>query len=206
MSTATTALRSFAGAPFDPDTYRSLASLLVSFPLAVAYFTVLTVGVSLTLGLSITLLGPVALLGTLLVGAGLAWADAKLTAGLLGTEIDPAFPDTDAGAIAFCKALVLTRAGWAGLVYLGWRAAAGIAGFVAVATGFSLATSLLVAPAVYDSPVVFYRPAAFAPATLPEAALFALVGVVVAYVTLGAVNLFGLLSAGVAEALVGTEN
>lgn len=205
MSTATTTLRSFVGAPFDPDTYRSLASLLVSFPLAVAYLTVLTVGVSLTLGLSVTLLGPLALLATLLTGAGLAWADAKLTAGLLGTDIDPAFPDTDEGAVAFCKALVLTRAGWAGLVYLGWRALAGIAGFVAVTTGFSLAASLLVAPAVYDDPAVFYRPASLAPETLPEAALLALGGVVVALCTLGAVNLFGRLSTGVAEALVGTE-
>jgi hypothetical protein len=204
MSTATTALRSFAGAPFDPDTYRSLASLLVSFPLAIGYFAVLTAAVSLTLGLSVTLLGPVALLATLLAGAGLAWADAKLTAGLLGTDIDPSFPDTDEGAVAFCKALALTRAGWAGLVYLGWRVVVGIAGFVAAVTGFSLATSLLVAPAVYDAPGVFYRPAALAPATLPEAALLALAGVVVACATLGVVNLLGRLSMGVANALVGS--
>jgi hypothetical protein len=206
MATTTpNALGSFARAPVDPDTYRSLVSLLVAFPLGVAYVTVLATGVSLTLGLSVTLLGPFALLGTLLCGAALAWGDAKLTAGLLGERIEPAFPHTGDGAVAFAKELLFARAGWAGLVYLGWRALVGIAGFVGLTTGFTLAASLLLAPAVYDRPRVYYHPPALAPETFGAALGLAGGGVLVLLATLGAVNLLGRASLGVAEALVGTE-
>jgi len=201
--TARGALHALAGAPLSSETYRNLAYALLSAPLGVAYVVVLTTAAGLTLGLSLTLLGPVALGCSLLVAAAVAWVDGRLTAGLLGADVDPALPAGD-GATAALRAVFLGRATWGGAAYLCWRAIAGTAALVVFATGLSLAVGLLSAPLAYGGDLaVDYRVGRYAVDTLGRSLLVAGGGVAVLALVLHAGNLFGRISAAVAAELLG---
>ncbi|APW97724.1 histidine kinase [Halobiforma lacisalsi AJ5] len=192
--------RGIAAAPVDPWTYRSLAYLLLAFPLAVLYFTVVVAGASITLGLSVTLLGPLAFVATLLLIVGLTWLDGAVTEGLLEADVSPGFPETEAGIIEFLRELVLGRATWLGAVYLLWKTLLGFVAFVGIVVGLSLAASLLVTPLYYGDHVVVAG--WYEIDTFPRALAAAAGGVVVGYATLLGVNLAGRLAAVVAERLL----
>lgn len=197
------AARSVVGVPFELRTYRNLAYLLLAFPLGIAYFVALTVGFSLTLGLSVTLLGPIALGATLLGVVTLAWVDGALTRELLDVDVSPGFPEVDDGAVEFAKRLLLGRETWVGAVYLVWKFALGVAAFVVLATGFSLAISLLAAPFVYDETLeATYVMGTYSIDTLGRSLVAAGVGAIVGLATLHVGNLLGELSARVAQALL----
>ena len=204
-STIEEAPRAFVVAPFESETYRNLAYLVLACPLGLAYFVLLVVGASLTLSLSITLLGPIALGGTLLLAVGVAWVDGKLTAGVLGVDVEPAFPDRDGGLIAFAKRLVFGRETCLGLAYLAWRALFGLVAFLLLVIGFSLAASLLVAPLAYGPFVVFHVPGWTYALDTPARAFGAFVlGAVLALATINAANLLARIGGDVAVALLDT--
>ncbi|AGB38996.1 sensor domain-containing protein [Natronococcus occultus] len=196
--------RPFYAAPIDPWTYRSLAYVLLAFPLGIAYLVAITVGASMTLGLSLTLLGPIALVATLLSIVALARLDGALTRELLAVDVTASIPPTDEGVAAFLKRLVLGRETWLGAAYLGWKILLGICGFVVLVVGVSLATSLLVAPAVYGADLVVYAVLVdpIVIGTLPRALGAATVGLLALAVTLYLANLLGRLSAVVAVSLL----
>lgn len=197
--------RSLLAAPIDPLTYRSLAYLLLAFPLAVGYVVVLSLGLGLTLGFSITLLGPVVAVTFLLSIVALAWLDGRLTAAMLSVDVDPGFPETEQGLAAFVRSLVFGRSTWLGLLYLAWKVGLGLVGFVVIVVGVTLATSLALAPLYYgEHLVVQVGPLLdpFAIDTLPRALAAAGVGVLVALGTLYLTNLFGRASGVVAEGLL----
>ncbi|SDR01267.1 sensor domain-containing protein [Natronobacterium texcoconense] len=207
---AATGGRGIAAAPVDPWTYRSLAYLLLAFPLAILYFTVAVTGIATTLGLSITLLspfafvtallGPIAFVVTLLMFVALAWLDGAVTEGLLEADVAPGFPDTDDGAVAFLRELVLGRATWLGAVYLVWKTLLGFVAFVGIVVGLSLTANLVITPLYYGEHVVL---AGWYPIdTFGRSLLAAAGGVAIGYVTLVLVNLGGRLSAIVAEGLL----
>ncbi|THE63902.1 histidine kinase [Salinadaptatus halalkaliphilus] len=197
-----TIARELAAAPIDPLTYRSLAYLLLAFPLAVIYFTVAVTGASLTLGLSVTLLGPLALVATLLAFVSLAWLDGALTEGLLEAEVAPAFPTHDDGVVPFLTELFLGRGTWLGAVYLLWKTLLGFVAFVAIVTALSLAASLLAAPLFYGDHVVV---GTYSVHTLERALVASAGGLAIGYLTLVLVNLTGRLAAVVASALLTPE-
>ncbi|MFP8951618.1 sensor domain-containing protein [Natrialbaceae archaeon A-arb3/5] len=191
--------RDLIGAPIDPWTYRSLAYLLVTIPLAILYFTVAVTGVSLTLGLSITLLGPLAFVATLLAIVSLAWLDAALTEGLLETDVSPAFPSSDDGLVPFLKELVLGRATWLGAVYLVWKTLLGFLAFVGLVVGLSVAASLVLTPLFYGDGAVVGPYEIY---TFERALAAAVGGLGLGYLTLVLVNLTGRLASTVAVALL----
>ncbi|WP_254839313.1 sensor domain-containing protein [Natronomonas marina] len=196
------AVRSFLGVPLEPRTYRALVYNLLAFPLGIAYFVVLTVGLAATVGLSLTLAGPVALVVTLLSVVTLAWADGRLTGGLLGADIAPQFPDDD-DPVEFLKTLVFGRLTWTGAVYLLWRFAVGVVVFVVLVAGFSLAGSLLAAPFGYGEHLaVRVGAGSVAIDTLGRALAASLVGALIGLVTLHLSNLLGEANAAVADALL----
>jgi hypothetical protein len=197
------ALVSFAGAPLDPRTYRSLVYLLLAVPIGLGYLLVLSVAGSLSLGLSVTLLGPVAVLGSLLLVVTLAWGDAALTARLLDVDVEPWFPSREDGVVAFCRRLLLDRSTWTGLAYLCWRVALALVALIVLTTGVSLTTGLLAAPLAYGEHLrVDYLVGVYRVTTLPRALVAAGVGLLVGVCTLYAVNLLGRLSVLVATTLV----
>lgn len=201
------ALHAFVGAPLSTQTYRNLAYALVSAPLGLAYFVLLTTATSLTIGLSLTLLGPVVLSVSLVAIPGIAWIDGRLTEGVLGADVDPRSPSTRDGLAATLKTLYLGRTTWAGIGYLIWRSLAGFAALVALAVGLSLAIGLLSAPLAYGSDlVVDYRLGSYAVDTFGRSLVAAGGGVAVLVVVLHAGNLFGRISAAVAAKLLGDSD
>lgn len=197
-------LRALLGAPIRLRTYRHLAYLLLAVPIGLGYFVALALAVSLTVGFGLTLIGPVALVGTLLTVVSLAWVDAHLTGGLLGVDVDPAFPDTDGDAVGFLTDLFVGRATWAGAAFLLWRVVLGFVALIVLTVGGSLAFALLSTPFAYGSDVgVFLSPTAtYAIDTLPRALAAAGVGLLVALATLGVASLLGRASGALAETLL----
>ncbi|MXR42224.1 histidine kinase [Halobaculum sp. WSA2] len=201
------ALASFAGAPLDPRTYRSLLYLALAVPLGFGYLIAFSVAGSLSLGLSVTILAPVALLGTLLLAVAVVWADAKLTAGLLGVEVSPWFPSRDLGVVEFCKQLAFARSTWTGLLYLCWRMVLAVIALVVLTTGLSVASGLLIAPLAYgEFLLVDYQLGVYRVNTLPRALGAAVVGGLVGLLTLYAANLLGRVAAAVTSTLIDGED
>ena len=184
-------LRSFLGVPLKPQTYRTLIYNILAFPLGLAYFVVLTVGVSLTVGLGVTLAGPLVFVATVLSVVTLAWADGRLTGSLLDADISPEYPDTDE-LQPFLKRLFLGRLTWAGAVYLVVRFVLGLVAFTALVFGFSLTVGLLTTPFGYgEYTMIRYGTGTIAIDTFGRSLVAAFVGLLVGFVTLHVSNLLG---------------
>jgi len=184
-------LRSFFGVSLEPQTYRTLIYNILAFPLGLAYFVVLTVGVSLTVGLGVTLAGPLVLVATILSVVSLAWADSRFTGGLLNEDISPEYPDTDE-LQPFLKQLFLGRLTWAGVVYLMLRFLLGLIAFTVLVFGFSLTVSLLAAPFGYgEYTMIRYGTGTVAIDTFSRSLVVAFIGLLIGFVTLHVSNLLG---------------
>jgi len=81
------ALRSYFSELLDPATYRHLAYQALSLPLALLYFTVLTICFSLGLGLLVLLVGALVLVGTLWLVLAFAELERSLGTALLGVNL-----------------------------------------------------------------------------------------------------------------------
>ena len=207
-STSRLTLGAVFASPFDPQTYRNLAYMLLAVPLGIAYFVVLTTAVSVTLGMSVTLAGPILVVLTLALLLGLAWVDVGLTNAVLALDAPrPSLPSTDEGVLDTVWSLLTSRDAWLGGLYLTWRALLGLISLVLLTTGLSLSASLLAAPLVYgDFVVVQYQIGTWAIDTFGRSLLAAGVGLVVGLVTIVAANVLALLSGRVAEAAFADHN
>jgi len=190
------ALRGFLAVPFDPQTYRNLAYLLLAFPLGVGYLVGLSVGLSTGLGLAVTLVGLPVLVVTVAAAAGAAGFEARLASWLVGVDATPPAAlggldgslDSVDDLLAATKRLLTTPSTWTGVLLLVVKFAFGVLAFTALVTAGALVTALLAAPLVYDLPGVTYTAGAVAVDTLPEALAVAGGGVLAALVALHLLN------------------
>jgi len=143
--------------PFRLQTYRNLLYLVLAFPLGLAYFVFLSVGLSLGVGLAITVIGIPILLAVLAISTGLATVEREIAAVLLGVEVDsPGSVLTDDGSLLERAKRLVTDAGtWKAVVYLGTKLFVGVVSFVVVTTLLVTAVSMLAVPFVYDQPGVY---------------------------------------------------
>jgi hypothetical protein len=166
-------LRYALGVPLRLQTYRNLLYLVLAFPLGLIYFTFLAVGLSLGVGLAITVVGIPIVLVVLAISLGVASVERKLTALLLGIDIEPP-PDSpllfadDRSVKERVTALVASTDTWKAVVYLATKLLLGVAAFVLVTTLLVTAVTLLLVPFVYDQPgvqvgLVFDSPTTFTP-------------------------------------------
>ncbi|WP_255152490.1 sensor domain-containing protein [Halorarius halobius] len=149
-------LRSVATAPVRPRTYGNLAYLALSFPLGIAYFVVVVVGLSLSVGLAILLVGVALFVGLLATTVGLVTVERRLTGALVGVDIeapDWKFRDGD-DLREQVTGLLLDPAVWLGLVYLATKLAVGIAAFTLLMVLLVPAVVLVATPLFYDQPGV----------------------------------------------------
>jgi hypothetical protein len=220
MTSAAPARRFFA-APFRAQTYRSLAYLALAFPLGLAYFVGLTVGVSLGLGLFITLVGIPILIATLAGATVVAGFEAHLVKRLLGVEANspelvrefdsgdkPALPGD--GMVDSAKRLVTAPSTWTSVALVLTKFVFGLVSFVALTVTATLGAVMLAAPFVYDGTPGWvgvtesqYRIGSWTVETLPEAVAVAAAGVVFAFVALNLLNGFAALQARYTAALLG---
>lgn len=200
------ALRRFFEVPFHAQTYRNLAYLVLAFPLGLAYFVVVTTGLSMGLGLLVTLVGLPLLLLTLLGTTFLAGFEAKLTEWLLGIEIpvphpadalpDAGFPSSLSGLIDGLEGFLGASTTWTSLVLVLLKFVFGIIAFVALTIATAMLGSMLAAPVLYDLPGVTYTFGWAVVDSPTESAFISLAGVFGVFIALHVLNglarLFGL--------------
>ncbi|WP_135828074.1 sensor domain-containing protein [Halorussus halobius] len=149
------ALRAVFGVPFRLQTYRNLLYLLLAFPLGLAYFVFLSVGISLGVGLAFVVVGIPILLAVLVIATGLGRVERELAALLLGVEFESAASSPEGSVVEWVKHLVTDRGTWTAVVYLGTKLFVGVVSFFVVTTVLVTAVSLLFVPFVYDQPGVY---------------------------------------------------
>lgn len=180
-------------APFQARTYANLIYLLLSLPLGILHFTVLSTGLSAGLGLVITVLGLPILFFTLLGSWWLTALERRLAIGILGAEVPPMGPTPFQSGMGFRHDLgefLKNPVTWTGLLYLGLiKLPLGIVSFVMTTALIAVSTSLLLVPFLYplsfiemDSIILWWVD------TPAEAGLCFLAGLVLTYVSLLLLN------------------
>src|SRR5436305_3275366 len=165
MTTATTdplapfadGLRLFCGAPFRLRTYTNLLYLLLAFPLGLAYFIFLIVGLTAGFGLTIVWIGLPILA---LVFAG-SWAFAAFERQaailLLGAGVPPMLPPpSPAARTAWQRAgdFFSNPVTWKGMGFLLLKFPLGLVSFLSVVTLLPISGALLLAPLFWEMGVL----------------------------------------------------
>ena len=211
----TDSLRSFFAVPFREQTYRSLAYLLLAFPLGIAYFTAVTTGVATGFGLLVTLVGLPILVVTLYGVTLIAGFEAALARHLLGIDAptpeslrsDENSPDSPTLSVDtlldWTRRILTAPTTWTALVLVGVKFIFGIATFTVLTVAVTLSLALLAAPLAVatDLPIQTHTETdgfvlgavsngepLWVVNTLPEAAGVALAGVFTVLITLHLVN------------------
>jgi hypothetical protein len=144
-------LRRIFSVVVEPQTYLNIGYLLLAFPLGLAYFIILVVGLALGFGLFITLLGIPILLGTL----GLSWVlsmfERQLSMKMLDVDIAPMStqPPHEGSIWNRLKTQLVNPVTWKGIVYLFLKFPFGIVAFCLTITLAALSFSMVSAPLLY---------------------------------------------------------
>jgi hypothetical protein len=184
------AILGFLKAPLTLRSYANLAYLLLAFPLGLAYFLFLVVGLSVGFGLAIVWVGVPILLLVLLGSWGLAALERRLAIGLLGAEVPPMAPREDQGPRSLGSQLggfLKNPVTWKGLGFLLLKFPLGLAGFVFTVTTLAISVALLLTPFFYawNPPELFYGWYADTPA---RALLCSVLGLGLVWITLNLLN------------------
>lgn len=182
----------FFRAPFEARTYGNLLFLALAFPLGLAYFIFLAVGLSVGLGLSIVWVGLPILALVLLGSWGLAAMERQMAIHLLGADVPPMSPMALAPTaqqptvLQRARAFVSNPVTWKGLGYLAVKFPLGLATFVLMVTALAVSGGLIASPLLYDFGQV--QLGVWQVDTLPEALGVSLLGLVCGLVTLNLLN------------------
>ena len=142
--------RRFFGVALERQTYLNLAYLLLAFPLGLAYFVFVTVGLSVGLSLAIILVGIPILAVFFVCALGLAGFERWLTTRMLEVDIVPRTTLFGERRRDQALSLLIHRKTWTSILYLPLKFVIGLASFVIAVTSFSTAFGLLVLPLYYD--------------------------------------------------------
>lgn len=126
----------------NPQAYKNIAYLLLSFPAGLLYFLLLIIGTSVGSSLSVVGVGLFILWGTFILGLLGANLERFLSNLLLGTEIPQ-----QSGNIFSVKALG-DGANWRGLLYLFLKFPLGLLTFIVTVTVISFIGGLITAPLI----------------------------------------------------------
>jgi hypothetical protein len=188
-TTARSALGRFFGVAVDPQTYRNLAYLLLTFPLGILYFTVLWGGGAAGVSTIPILVGIPILVAVLAVAVYLADLESRLARGLLGTDVTYETPQPGDETLGeYVKRLALSPRSYLAVVYLLSKFIVGLASFIALTFASVLSTVLVLAPVLYSRPGVSYQFGVTTIETLPAALGASAVGVLLAFVSLHLFN------------------
>jgi hypothetical protein len=138
------------GTVIDPQTWRNLLYLLLSFPLGLVYFVTIVVLLSVGAGLTIILVGiPILILTFALVRVFVA-GERVLLRSLLGAVVPGPTPaQRPPGLVDRMMSYLGDAHMWKGLVYLFLHFAFGIGSFVLVMALIPASVGLLLAPLTY---------------------------------------------------------
>ena len=145
----------FVTAPFRPQTYRNLAYLLLAFPLGLAYFVFVTVGLSVGVGMAVLVVGIPIIAATVAGALGVGGVERRLTAWLLGVEV-PGRTEVD-GETRRDRlwTLATDRRTWGAVVYLPVKFAVGTVALVFTMNALVTGVALLTVPLYYTEPGLY---------------------------------------------------
>lgn len=186
----------------DVQSYRNIAFLFTSFPLGLAYFVVVTVGLSLGAGLSVIGVGIPILLGTLVGLRVIAALERWRVRILLGRSIPaPEGPSTPDSLLTRLRLLVGAATTWRTVGYVVFLLGFGVAGFVVTVTGLAAGFAFLAAPLTYDAASVQFG--IWEPSTLVDALALVPVGIAVLVLAIAASNALARFAGTIAAELLG---
>ena len=191
--------RRLATAPLRARTYLSLIYLALAFPLGLAYFVGVMVGLSTGAGMALTLFGLPILIATVLAATIVAAFEARMTTHLVGVDVPvpeavrDGFLREDEPLLEAFKRLFTAPTTWTSVLLLVVKFVFGVVAFTLLVTVGVLVAVMLAAPLLYDQPGTTYQFGMYTVETLPAALTTAAGGVVLALV---AVPLFNLLAIG----------
>ena len=188
-----------------PQTYLNLVYLYLAFPLGIAYFVFIVVGLSMGFGLIITLFGAPLLVLTIVASWLLSSFERELANRLLKEEIPPILQVDISGLTLLnkLKALLSNPVTWTGLLYLIVKFPIGVASFVLATLLLTGSGALLAAPIYYrwsDINFGIWRVDSFG-----EAIILVPIGVVMAIVTPHVLNFAAFLSGRLAYLMLGVS-
>ena len=180
--------------PFEIRTYANLLYLALAFPLGLAYFIFLTVGLPLGLGLTLIWIG-LPILALVFAGSwGLAALERQMAIGLLGAEIPPMSPPEGLQGKGFwggIQAFLSNPVTWKGMAYLLLKLPLGMVSFTLAVTLLSLSLAFLLVPFAYsflDFSELYVDGTLWWVDTFGEALACGLFGALIALVSLHAFN------------------
>jgi signal transduction histidine kinase len=202
------------GAPLQLRTWTATIYLLASMFVGLAWFTILSVGLTLGAGLLIIWVGVLVLALTLLAWRGGTWLERRWVRAMLGVHIPEPYRPIPPGSL-WRRARVLAGdpATWKDLTYLILLFPLGIVWFVVTTTLWSFGLGGLTAPLWYWIPssgeVALFSNgdrSYFVLDTLPEALLACLVGAALCVVAAWAVKAMATAHGALALALLGPSD
>lgn len=199
-------------APFRLRTYTNLLYLLLAFPLGLAYFIFLIVGLTTGFGLTIVWIG-IPILALVFGGSwGLAAFERQAAIHLLGARVPPMLPPPSPAQRTIwqqARELLANPVTWKGMAFLLLKFPLGVVSFVALVTTLALSGSLLVAPILwqwgaFDLDGFFMSVGPWEVDTLGEAWICSLIGVGLLFVALNLLNGLALVWRWAASGLLGS--
>lgn len=187
-------------------TYKNVAYLLMSFPLGLAYFLFLIIGLSLGVGLSFILIGIPLLIFVLGMSLALIEFERTLANTLLGTEIAPdhGVVAPNAGLFDRAKAMITNLSTLKGLAFLLIKFPLGIVSFVVSVLTVAVTFGLFFAPLYYQSePITVDGLGIGQVDTIGEAFLVSGIGLLSGIVTLPLTSLLAAIWRGLATLMLG---
>lgn len=202
-------LADIVGVVTEAQTYKNLLYLLLAFPLGMAYFAFLTVGISVGLGLSVLGIGLAVLFVTLLGVRVLGSFERSLANRLLGTRLAE-YSDVERadGAVATARSYLTASSTWRLLGFVFLKFWLGVLSFVLLAVSLGTAVEFLLLPVLPEG-AISLQIAGWEPAesltTTVERALAVPAGAVLGILAFHLLNAVARLNAAAAQALLGVE-
>ena len=141
----------FLTAPLRGRTYSNLLYLVLAFPLGLAYFILLSVGLSLGIGLTIIWIGLAVLALVFALSWGITALERWMAIQMLGAEVPPMAPapaPSPAGFWQTVKSFLANPVTWKGMSFQLLKLPLGIVTFVVTTFLVALTASFLAAPLI----------------------------------------------------------
>lgn len=143
-------VRWFVGVAAREQTYRNLAYLGLTFPLGLAYFALLTTGLSVGFSLLAVLVGVPILVGSVVLSDRILVFERWLAVKLLRTDLPLARDQDPEDAWDYLRSPLSDLGTWIGVFYLWSKFVVGLFTFVVLVVLAAVAGSFLLAPLYYQ--------------------------------------------------------
>jgi hypothetical protein len=200
----------FLRAPLEARSYTNLLFLALCFPLGLAYFVFLTTGLSVGVGLTLIWIGLPILALVFAVSWGLIALERQLAIHLLGAAVPPMAPAAVAGEAPrgfwrSVRAFLANPVTWKGMGYLLIKLPLGIVTFALTTFLLSLSAVFLLAPLLYPTGLFELDGVLWTVDSPGEALLCGLLGVLIAFLSLHALNGLAWVWRTLASAMLGSQ-